>query len=50
MRFVGDGCEGTTPMDVDTPQGELRPPTPLRLMLSADSVAVCVAALHWLTF
>jgi len=28
MRFVGDGCEGTTPMDVDTPQGELRPPTP----------------------
>ena len=26
VRFVGDGCEGTTPMDVDTPQGELRPP------------------------
>ena len=28
MRCVGDGREGTTPMDVDTPQGELRPLTP----------------------
>jgi hypothetical protein len=29
--FVGDGREGTTPMDVDThaaTEGELRPPTP----------------------
>jgi len=57
MRCVGDGREGTTPMDVDTPEGKPSPCSPsppfeirAPLILSADSELGCFNAFRALCF